>query len=432
MHHETADEHALHVRIREYFLTVARGDRADKRVLNPLFKGRDELVKSIVADARNLIRSSEPAPNLSWVLYGAPGVGKTEMINQLRSRLESLSTNEAPVWVINAGADELTEALAFVQALESQIDRPLMENAKDLQKRGGSFGIAGIIHASIGPDGRRGPRGETARLRVFANELHSGGVRPTIVLLIDEAQRKLRATLKKAGENNFTGPFHEAEIDLKVLPIYAGLGDTTAELARCGVSRPSESLRVHLMERMPDRIIRSIARLALRATTRQGPDVIDRWTERIAGDVQGWPRHLNNALEAVANRAHETDWNLDGNGFENAMEAADLARDDYYNKRLINMRGSLPPEQFTAWAGAFENREFVTSAMLARALNVDADASLELTRNAVRAGLLEERQAGCYIAPTPSLIAHIEKRGHQIDGLSSAQGVERQPDAQVR
>ena len=428
MYDESANEHALHVRIREYFLTVGRGDRADKRVPNPLFDGRGELVEGILADARSLIRSVEPIPNLSWVLYGAPGAGKTEMVNQLRTRLGELSTTENPVWVIDAGTGELSEALAFAQALESQIDRPLTQKLQALQKRGGSFGITGMIQASIGPDGRRGPRNETARLRVFANELRSSETRPTIVLLVDEAQRELNSVRAITGRTNFTGAFHDAKTDLKVLPVYAGLGNTLTELAKCGVSRPSENLRVHLMERMPDRVIRDISRRALRATTHRDADVIDRWAKRIAADVQGWPRHLNNALEAVANVAHETGWNLDETGFNNAMEAADVARDDYYNKRLQRMDGALRPEQFTAWANAFKNREFVTSTMLSRALNIDMDTGWTLTRKAVLAGLLEEREAGCYIAPIPSLIEHIKVRGREIDGLSNAQGAERRHD----
>ena len=89
---------------------------------------------------------------------------------------------------------------------------------------------------------------KTARLRRFVRELNvKVGRKPTVVLLVDEAQRKLHAVADRTGADNFVGAFHDAEIDLKVLPVYAGLGHTPDELRRCGVSR-LELKRVHLLE----------------------------------------------------------------------------------------------------------------------------------------------------------------------------------------
>ena len=62
---------------------------------------------------------------------------------------------------------------------------------------------------------------------------------------------------------------------------------------------------------------------------------------------------------------------------------------------------------------------------LRRSGRLGADAGGALARKAVEAGLLEERNAGFYIAPVPSLIAHIEKLGRGLDELPTASVIER-------
>ncbi len=66
-----------------------------------------------------------PLKNLTRVLYGAPGAGKSEILLHLRERAEALSTPERPVWVVEGSADMLHDAEAFEAQLHRQLPNEL-------------------------------------------------------------------------------------------------------------------------------------------------------------------------------------------------------------------------------------------------------------------------------------------------------------------
>ena len=413
----SADEHSLHHRIREYFRQ--RSERAELDP-NPLFGGRDKIVDAVLRDAERLRLSPGPLKNLSTVLYGAPGAGKSETLLHLRKRLECMSTDKHPVWAVDGTGDMLRNARAF----EIRLRRELPARWRDLIW--GEAQVSGRLNAGFAqltisqkddPD-----LPELARLTTLTDAINDRGKRPAIVLLIDEAQAKLA----EAGETGptFARPLHDGEIDLKALPVYAGLGNTLDELWKCGVSRP-EPRREHLMEPLPKEAVRDMARLALRAMTNRPPDTIDEWADAIARDADGWPKHLSNTLGCVADIAKPRDWTLDRDGFAATMEWAGRARAKYYNDRLNRVGGALQPEQFSAWAAMFDGREFVTEGTIGKFLSINAPEAEALARKAVHAGLLEKRDPGCYIAPIPSLVAHIADLGRGYDSRAKPRGMAR-------
>ena len=367
---------------------------------------------SILRDVRRLQRSPVPLKNLSTVLFGAPGSGKSETLNHLRSRMDAIGTQDNPIWVVSGGADELTDALAFAEMLEDQIERGPKDLLSNLAGRGGGFSIGGIIGATLGPDTSPELRSETARMRRFVRELNALDPRPTIVLLTDEAQNKLAVAGAQKDRLSFCQPFQDAEIDLKVMPVYAGLGNTPGELKRCGLSRLSGTKR-HLMERLDPADVRKMARTALRAMDSRPPGMADEWAETIARNADGWPTHLSHQLGAVAGAAESRGWTLDADGFEAAMEEADRLRAGYYDDRLDSAADVLKPKHYRAWARMFDGREFVTAEHMADAAGSAGDADV-VAATAVHAGLVEERTPGRYVAPIPSMIAHIAARGREV------------------
>ena len=104
--------------IRTYFLE--NSGRAELGDPNPLFAGRDNVLNAILRSAEKLSRSAGPMANLSTVVYGAPGSGKSELLAQLRERLGALKT-DSPVAVVSGGAELLTEAAAFGGAVYEQL-----------------------------------------------------------------------------------------------------------------------------------------------------------------------------------------------------------------------------------------------------------------------------------------------------------------------
>ena len=394
--------------IRSYF--SRQRERADARYPNPLFRGREVAVDRIVADAIELIGSDRPAPNLSRILYGAPGAGKSEILVQLRRRLEALGTNKRPVWVVDGNADMLHDAVAFETHLQRQLPRDWVRNLWDWVEVSGGI-QAGPVSLSVSrKDDPALP--ELTRLTYLADALVRKANDPTVVLLVDEAQDEV-SDAREAGPT-FARALHKADIPLKVLPVYAGLGNTPVELARCGVSRP-EPRNCHLLECLDGDVAESIARDGLAALTGRDNGEIGAWARRIAADSQGWPKHLSNTLGAVAGIARSQGWTMSAADFERAMKEADAARANYYSDRLKRMRGALKAEQYSRWARMFDRREAVTSTEVARAMGLDSDAGDRLVGLAVRAGVLEERRSDEYVAPIPSMIAHIAARGREAE-----------------
>ena len=410
----SADEHSLHHRIREYFRQ--RSERAEHDP-NPLFGGRDRIVDAVLRDVERLRHSPGPLKNLSTVLYGAPGAGKSETLLHLRKRMASMSTDKHPVWAVDGTGDMLRNARAFEIRLRRELPALWRDRIWRRAQVSGGFN-AGVAQLAISqkddPD-----LPELARLTTLTDAINDRGKRPTIVLLIDEAQAKLSEAVEIGP--TFARPLHDGEIDLKVLPVYAGLGNTLDELWKCGVSR-LEPRRDHLMEPLSRDAVLDMVRLALRSMTDRSADTIDDWADAIGKDSDGWPKHLSNTLGCVADIAEPRDWTLDRDGFAATMESAGRARAKYYNDRLNRVGTALQPEQFSAWADMFDGLEFVTEGTISESLRIDAPEAEALARKAVHAGLLEKRDPGCYIAPIPSLVAHIAELGRGYDSRAKPRG----------
>ena len=387
--------------IRTYFLE--NSGRAELGDANPLFAGRDEVLNAILRSAERLSRSAGPMANLSTVVYGAPGSGKSELLAQLRERLNALKT-DSPVAVVSGGAELLTEAAAFGGAVYEQLGHETKGRLRDKFRWDVGTLTLGPIGISAHRENGAPPISQSARIRKVALDLDSGAHRPVIVLLIDEAQARLREA--RSNPDNFVLDFHMGEVPLKVLPVYAGLGNTPGALSECDVSRLGDDMR-HPMSRLSDPDLAAMAGDALNALTGQAPDTIRRWSDEIVNHAQGWPMHLSHVLKAVAGKS-APNWSLDDRGFRDAMTGAERKRTLYYSDRLYACP-ELKPSFYAAWASLLKDGRPVDESDIARSLNVSDQAAETLARRAVGAGLLEPGPYG-YVSPIPSLLDHIEDR----------------------
>ena len=389
--------------IQKHFLESTA--RAEMDRPSPLFAGRDEQIGSILRSTEILARSPGPRANLSTVIYGAPGSGKSELLAQLRERLGEVET-DSPVAVVSGGAELLTDAAALGAAVYERLG----SSAKGALRDRFGWDIAGLslgpVKMRVGPRAGPSPISEKGRLRKVAMDINAGARQPVIVLLIDEAQGKLREA--RCAPENFVLAFHMGEANLKVLPIYAGLGSTPDELAECDVSRLGTGME-HLLRRLPDRDVAEMADEALNALTGQTPDTVRRWSDAVAEYAQGWPMHTNHALRAVAIKA-APNWLLDDDGFQEAMRDAERDRAKYYEDRLRRASPELRPSMYAAWANMMKDGGPVDERDMTAALGISDEAATALAKKAVKAGLLEFDIDG-YVSPIPSLTDHIARRG---------------------
>ena len=399
--------------IREYL--QAGFDRAETTQPNPLFAGRDDMLEPIMRSVKRLADSNHPLANLTTVLYGAPGSGKSEMLAQIRAGIDEMDTGSA-IAVVGGKANLLTDARAFGTAVRKSL--AMKRRSVDGQR---SWGVSARIAveglgevAGSAEQGGEDPdnRPELSKLDDIAEVIaEEAGGSPTIVLLIDEAQDKLRAARTKP--DSFVSAFHLGEADLKVLPVYAGLGNTLAELGKCGVSRVAKGTR-HLIHRLNDRDVAAMTEEALHALTGQDRPTIHRWTTMIVKRSQGWPMHVNHLLGGVAQRAAPR-WTLDEGGFDAAMREARTLRAQYYEDRLKACPG-LEPTMYSTWATLFSSDRPVHNGAVAAAFGLQHGEAKALMTEALAAGLVEQPQSGIYASTVPSLLDHIARRGEDLDG----------------
>ena len=366
--------------IRDYF--AWNFDRAGNHP-NPLFAGRDAEMNGVLHHVGLLHRSDGPMPNMTGLIFGAPGAGKSELLVQLKARIQDVDPDNPPI-VIQEGADVLLHPSSLAAALYDEVPTPAQHR---LRARGWSFDTATM---KFGPAELAASGGHVGALKYIARELReaNGGSMPTVVLLIDEAQARL-AKVAPYPDAQYALAMHLGETGLKVLTVYGGLGNTPDALADCGVTRPNQHMRF-LLRRLDDPTSRGIAAEALAAITDQPPRVIGEWAEAIAAHSDGWPAHLSTAIRLVTDRARENDWRLDRDGFNAAMARPHKLRRRYCSDRLWRCK-SLDTTQYGRWAAMMRANEEVTAAVVGDALDLDLPGAKALVADAVAAGLLDPR-----------------------------------------
>ena len=400
----THDPHA----IRAYFSGPAEG-RADPMRPNPLFAGREDVLVPIVERAHALARSPGSLPNTTTVVFGAPGAGKTELLGQLRERLRG-----RPFAVVAGGAELLVDpgalGLAVFEGLGPE-DRSCLEGTCGWKVDGATLSMPGIGSVSMSKGQKKpplvDPQGKWERLSALGRAVAKLEPPPTLVLFVDEAQAELREAARQGG--HFVQALHAGRMaGMKIMPVFAGLGDTLDALRVCGLSRLDGRAK-HLLNRLSDGRVHNMALTGIQALTGTRPHTVETWAGRVVDYAQGWPMHSAHALRAVADRSRPGGWRLDNEGFESAMRDARLLREDYYTDRL-RACPLLRESQYGRWAGLFQsgNRNAEHVAETLHMPLEDADA---LCAQAVAAGLLEPVGATRFHAPIPSMIGHIGKLG---------------------
>ena len=119
--------------IRDYF--EWNFDRATSSEPNPLFAGRDEELNGVLHHVGLLHRSDGPMPNMTGLIFGAPGAGKSELLVQLEVRIRDVDPKNPPIAIVE-GADVLLHPRSLASALYDAAPTPAQHR---LRARGWSF-----------------------------------------------------------------------------------------------------------------------------------------------------------------------------------------------------------------------------------------------------------------------------------------------------
>ncbi len=336
----------------------------------------------------------------TMVFQGAPGAGKTALMQECMAAVRLHSTPEVP-WVaafISPGS--LAHPLAVVGAMvdavnvESErlkavcsvmgttkawdnllnVGRKLYEEL--LERGGGAFGV------SVGGRGNV----KVSVWQVFRNAASLLG-KFHIVVFVDEAQNIPAVDTTRS----VLDCLHRASDGIPLVAAFFGLSDTHDVLHRCGLSRLAARRIVNLEPLSNNDAVCAIQSIFdAYGFTGTAADRTE-WIESLAELSQGWPQHINQVAVAAAEVIHDHGDRIDRALLETALARGKERKDEYYAARLSV--GSNRAWVYKELALAAAEREGVLSYDLIASLTERArdrlgETAEEFVNNALHVGLL--------------------------------------------
>ena len=383
-------------------------DRTDRAEVGreAFFCGRDAEY-DVFRNVANSLRSGRIGGG-TMIFQGAPGAGKTALMQECMEAVRLHSTPDEP-WVavsvhpgtlsspigvvmqlLDAAIEESKRLLKITSGALAQKFGKLLELGvklyEELSERG--IGIAGI---AVGGKSEAGGYSDStvSSSRIFRcavpllEEFH-------LVVFVDEAQN----TPVESGTRGVLDCIHR---DLQGIPLVAaffGLSDTRQVLRKCGLSRFADE-RVRNLEplSMKDTAV-SFRRMLDTYYIGEEEEKAD-WVNALTELSQGWPQHINRIGVAAGRVIRTHEGQLGSNWLEQALEKGIERKNEYYAGRLDV--GTNPPWVYKQLALTAATKQ----SDLAGILSLDEVAQLseparkqkeetidEFVTNALHAGLL--------------------------------------------
>ena len=303
------------------------------------FVGREDYLDHITTLIQDK-RQDSSLQSITQLVQGAPGAGKTSLLNEL----DRVNRGDH-VTVVRLDGEDLSEPLVVAEEFIASIGanaRDIGESSTRTQRTTGDIKIAQhqlgreTHTASALERIERGAsmwRSLTPLLDVDANHV--------FLLLVDEAQRvdKTRGKdINEAVTSLHTGGY--ATANLRILPVFAGLSDTSERLEKVGLTRNAVS--PHRLGALSRDEAQEAAEGFMEDERIGIHDVFPHFTRTdlartFAVASEGWPRHLHNYLTGLAiELVHDCDRPQPNGGVSVAAVLAygHEQRCNYYDDRL--------------------------------------------------------------------------------------------------
>ncbi len=277
------------------------------------------------------------------VFQGAPGAGKSALMEECMEAVRRHSTPEAPWVAVAMDPSSLESPLDVIEAVvgaanaESERLREMVSGTsvatmlddlrdrgkklyRELSERGG-----GVFGVSVG--GRRdegvSAGGAFRKAAQLLGKYH-------IVVCVDEAQN----TPVTSNTKGVMDCLHRDPQGIPLVAAFFGLSDTQSVLRECGLSRFADE-RVVTLEPLPHDDSACAIRSAFDAYgftgTQEDREV---WVSELAELSQGWPQHINRVAVAAARVINDNGGRIDETLLEQALESCRKRKDAYYAGRL--------------------------------------------------------------------------------------------------
>ena len=306
----------------------------DDRVINPFFVGRENIIARVNervqrVNARRQERvKGGPAKGMMQLIQGAPGVGKTSVLNEIEHQcIQNLTANPDVHRVIPVIIGD-SKRLSV-----EHVHQCLRNGVQDVMDRVGQGEVRAFLRDLLNI-----VKDATILGIRFGRSASSVAERPrlprncTILLMIDEIQTVSGGPDGPAAE---VLQFLENGSDGQpILPVLAGLSNSRRVLNRLGMSRVGGSA-MFPMSTLTKKDVKAVTNLFIdRFGITASTDMQTRWACTLYRWSKGWPKHLQNGLAALGEELLVADGNLDQVNVMIAQKRASAMRNDYYRTRF--------------------------------------------------------------------------------------------------
>ncbi len=312
----------------ESFLELTEGDPP------PVFVGRVDVLDDIARAAKRVWKGTETerhgAAKTTRIVQGAPGAGKSSILNEMARNPERLRCEGGPVpMVLMLKSGDIQGPVDILRPLAERMHpakaREFMTRISRNTGDEAGFGLGPFRFARKRETGIE-PAQPAASWSAFGTwaEQH-GGFNCPIILAVDEAQR-LDHDRKHPISKLFQG-LHDG-CGLPVALVLAGLSDTEHSAGRMDLTRIPAG-QVHGIGCFPDHearefMTRSCAHFGIN-TAGFGHEV-----DQLAEPCDGWPRHLHILLKTLGREFLVNGGNLGKVDWMTVREKARAGRAAYY------------------------------------------------------------------------------------------------------
>ncbi len=359
-------------------------------------------------------RESAPGIDLTTVIQGAPGVGKSALLARVREQWPPGGQGSAVAVSLDPGALKLPMP-DFMKAVVSRAGQaPGLVQVLGKYIRSMSVSIGGMFDFEIDA----------------ASPGFSGKPVVPVVLLFDEIQTVLASGASARVREYLTDNLrllHTGEHGAPMFPVYGGLANSANLLQAAGLTRLALDSEWTLPGFSDDEMDELMTRFVDEhlSSARPSQAVIDCWGKAFRRDSQGWPMHCKNFLIALCQEIRDKDWRPHAVDLDIVRMRAHRLRCAWYERRMQGvLEGryalvSIVLEEINRYdgMGKMDVVETIARAHQERISEGSVHDSLPEGMTAeqafaamLHAGVIQKADEFNYVCPIPSLGSHVAAR----------------------
>ncbi len=367
-------------------------DGSDRK--EPLFfMGRfDE--KDIAQAVFNQLEDGRTEGN-TVIFQGAPGAGKTALLNHLKDTVSSTTFDTARLssHLLHQPSEALFEVF-------EQVEPKLAEDVLRQKQTEWGIKIFGVNRQSTS---KTAPI-EIPTVRQLMNLRQS---RKPLILFLDEAQNS-NGDLPD-GKSSILQELHSGHSG-SVCLIIGGLSNTRRRIKSLGISRVSSDYTMTLQSLHEKEVIDALEAFLNYKTFKIDPRGCDLepLKELVVDESMGWPQHLTNTLRSLGEELIRVEGKLSGCDMDRIQNRSQARREDYYADRLEGIPDTLLSEVVlvTPRSGSAMRRDIRKAVRVAYENDPDISEDVpkgEAFNTLIHHGVLQEDVGGNLTIPIPSM-----------------------------